>query len=367
MANLVSIGSTIKRSFLRGLVVALMVLALSLEGNILKGSLFANIGWLTFLRGQASDNEVQLEQSANWFHQAALYSPVTVSTQMGLILTNECLGGKQSVGATGRMNLQIEQTILERLWAFADRDTKLGKPSKALRWYQIALKLFPDSPYAAIQLAKMQINLHQVDEALVLLDRAVQAPQLQADPLGLADAYVTIGWGLETRGDYTGAISALEMALAVNPDHYDALFRLGALQYYMRDLESAEETLMHALRVRPTSPWALLYLGLVYSEQQRYTEAERAFLDGLKYDPNRVELLESLVNLYLAWDKPQLASGYFERVLATGRTVPGYYRRLGQAYERIGDVNAALWAYRQALSIDPTDEVSGQRIRELTR
>lgn len=134
-----------------------------------------------------------------------------------------------------------------------------------------------------------------------------------------ADAWANLGVAFREAGDQAGAKQALLEALSLKPDHVDALSNLGAVLMERGDLEAATEALRTALSLKPDSVEALLNLGAVRRERGDITGA--------------VDLLR--------------------KAALHGRLLPSVYYNLGNALMMTGQVEPAIAAYREALSIKP--------------
>ena len=110
------------------------------------------------------------------------------------------------------------------------------------------------------------------------------AAQLQeADPQGAEAAYLE-GRILEIEGDYQAAVASYERAVAIQPDHRDARFRLA----YRVDLMGRDEdAISHYERLRqifPVPVGALLNLGVLYEDQGNYEKAASCYKLALVHD-----------------------------------------------------------------------------------
>ncbi len=83
-------------------------------------------------------------------------------------------------------------------------------------------------------------------------------------------------------GQFTKAIEAFETAHKLRPDVLPPLINIAIAANIAGNNELAEQSLRKALQSHPDSDAVHLNLGLLLAEQQRYTEAQKAFRDALQ-------------------------------------------------------------------------------------
>ncbi len=153
--------------------------------------------------------------------------------------------------------------------------------------------------------------------------------------------------------DNLAAIRLLVQAVKLDPENADAHYFLGTLQLSRNELAEAEKHLLEALRLRERFPEAQNSLGVLYLMKKQYPQAEamfqkaiddilyrepwiardnlaRSYMDQGKYK-EAVEVLKRAV-----FDQPQFCLGYF---------------RMGQAYYRLGQDDAAYEVLKAAIGI----------------
>jgi len=78
-----------------------------------------------------------------------------------------------------------------------------------------------------------------------------------------------LGSAYRQKKDWTQAKSALERAIALNPDDPEANYSLGMVYAQQNDTERAYDYLQKALASRPAYPEALNNLGILYLRTRR--------------------------------------------------------------------------------------------------
>lgn len=118
----------------------------------------------------------------------------------------------------------------------------------------------------------------------------------------------------------------------------------------------AEETLEHALAVHAGAELALLELkAQVYFMQQRYTEALAILSLNSPSLSDYPEYYALLANVYLSIEQPANAASVFQQIVAKFPNSAAYWLGLALAYQKLGEVDSALVAYRRAAQMSQED------------
>ncbi len=205
----------------------------------------------------------------------------------------------------------------------------------AARSFQRAIDIDPDFAAAHVGLADAYLLQNRygsmpLGEALTLAEPAIErALQLDAR---IAEAHAMRGLALQRQGDIDGAKAAYERALDLDPDSA----RTYQLYWWTMFLQEGNtdftlELVAHALRADPLSPVQNENFGWSLFEAGRFDEA-------LAYFEKSIEL------------EPSFSFGY----MALG----GYWRAKG-------DLEAAVEAYRKALSLSPENPLLRRNLGNL--
>lgn len=110
--------------------------------------------------------------------------------------------------------------------------------------------------------------------------------ELQKSHADGADAPYVLGLLREIEGEYDEALRAWQQALAIEPAHVGALFRLAWHQSLRGDTETAIDLYERLCNQKPAPAGALLNLGLLFEDDEDYQLARNCFQRILDFDPN---------------------------------------------------------------------------------
>lgn len=249
---------------------------------------------------------------------------------------------------------------------YADGVRPFAFPTAAARAILVCVALLIPQVAAAQQEAFAQMR-ELLAQGYYNSAARLNGPELVARYPDDAEAHFLYARALYLTGETTGAQAALERALALATEPDPAYVHLqGLLRSVQGDVEGALRALQNAfLRTRDYT-FAMDW-GRVAWQFARYEEALEAFTAAADTERGSRELWPHLDRgrVLLLLDRLPDAISAFERAIdvfeATDRGdarpgSPAYveaYYRLGEAYERQGDLGRAEVNYRAARSADP--------------
>jgi len=118
---------------------------------------------------------------------------------------------------------------------------------------------------------------------------------------------------------------------SINPNNFEANYRLGLLAITLQDMDAAFTYIQEAMRINANHPSALLQMGILYFSTGKYDRA--------------IE--------------------FFNRALQQNEPVPLAYRYMGLCHERLGNIYDAERYYSRAVDVDPADVESKARLKEI--
>ncbi|NQV28125.1 MAG: tetratricopeptide repeat protein [Rhodopirellula sp.] len=156
----------------------------------------------------------------------------------------------------------------------------LERYDEAIEAYQAAGKHGYDAVQVILSQAGAIRLAGRLDEAEALLKANARTAVTRAD------YSYQMGGILADRGDTFGAIEYFERAVDMDPHHSKALFRLAALNASFGNDDTARGLYERSLSRPPFYLGALINLGLLYEDVERYEAAAFCFKRIVDFDPN---------------------------------------------------------------------------------
>jgi len=223
---------------------------------------------------------------------------------------------------------------------------KKAKPAEAA--YRAAIALDAGSAQAHLGLAATLGALGQPDAAL--------AEYEQAAKLAPADPKFThaLARFQASQGRFDQALVAQQKTIAIAPDFFPAYIDLGDLYLVKNDLEQAAAAYRAGAKVTKNPATALFKLGTVLEGQQRWAEAEQAYLDAVKSDPTMYSAYNNLAFM-AAVRKERLddALAWAKKAVELAPKVTTTQDTLGWVYRARGELGPAAQALEKAVAANP--------------
>ena len=166
-------------------------------------------------------------------------------------------------------------------------------------------------------------------------------------------------------GRIAEAATQYQAALAINPDHRDALYYLGSVSFDLGEFAEAETVWNRLLEVDPQGSRGYARLGDLYMcfEQPSFFDldkAEQVFLRSVAINRGETGPLLRLGELAVIRGDMTTALEYLDAVAATNfRSVPAFFFRGYVAWKR-GQSTEALNHFREAsLQAKPAESIAG--------
>ena len=248
--------------------------------------------------------------------------------------------------------------------------------------WQITIARNPDSFIAYDNLGIIYYKRGQMNEALVMLRRAVdiESNPETCDNLGIAllregnedeaiiyfrtaleyqpdyaDAQVNLGVALLRKGRVDEALIHLQKAVAIQPNNPEAQNNLGDALLQKGWLDQAFIHFQTALELQPNFADACFNLGFLCLHRGQVSGAVTYFQDGLRLQPNNVDALKYLAWILATCPDASLRNGTQAVELAgqanqlAGGSNPAVLATLAAAQAEIGHFSDALGTVQKAL------------------
>jgi serine/threonine-protein kinase len=281
--------------------------------------------------------------------QAAHPADFWVNFKLAYILTEEkgAAHGEAVRFYQAALALRPQSPVVHSNLGVALKDK--GQMDEAIAEYRQAIRLNKDFPAAHLNLGNALRDKGQLDEAIAEHREAIRLNK--DEPL----AHCNLGFDLLHKGDLDGAIAECRQALRLKKDYPLAHYNLGVALRDKGQLDEAIAEYREALRLKKDYPDAHNNLGVALYDKRQVDEAIAEYRQALrlnKDDPN------AHTNLGVAlYDKGQLdeAIAEFRQALRLNKDDYKAHSNLGNALADKGQLDEAIAEFRQALRLNKDD------------
>jgi tetratricopeptide (TPR) repeat protein len=150
---------------------------------------------------------------------------------------------------------------------------------------------------------------------------------------------------------YDQASTLLQQIVDTDKGDFQAWTALGSIYFAQEKFPEAEKAYLHAIEIKPASPRAQLNLGRLLSKQKRYEEAIDPLTKAVELQPTSGEANYLMGECYLQVKKGSKAIPYLNEAAKLGR--PEAHLRLGWLYNAAGMKDKAAIEYEEYLKKNP--------------
>lgn len=161
--------------------------------------------------------------------------------------------------------------------------------------------------------------------------------------------------GLHQCGDLAGAEPLYRLALAAQPDNFDALHLYGVLMHQRGHPAEALRLIGESLRVNAQAAYAHSNYGLVLSIVERNAEALDSYDRAIALDPSYADALNSRGEVLRKLGRTEEAIASFDRALALQPRHSAALKARARLHTLAGKADEALADYRRLLVLTPGD------------
>lgn len=206
-----------------------------------------------------------------------------------------------------------------QLLGFTYMNMGLEDPNSGMKYYQLAEKYYkkaislrPEFHIAVFNLGNMYAYLDRCDLAMPWLDKS-----LKLEPY-FPDANFAYANCLVQKGDFTKAEEHYLRVKRERPGLLNLYVNLSAMYFNMGDNEKAINTNLEALNVDPRFSPALINIGKVYYGSGMFKEAVQYFERAYALEPNDVNLILVLADIYQQFGDTARADFYIQQARRLG-------------------------------------------------
>lgn len=225
---------------------------------------------------------------------------------------------------------------------------KLKKPAEAIAILREVIRQSPDTPAAYLGLGLALSADGRIDEASRVLDEAVRRDP--SNPFALhAQGLVALRLDQADR-----ALASFDKALTIRRDFAGATIGRGDALLALGRGEQALEAYSRAATLAPTSAYPHALRAQAFEKMRRLPEAEAAYRDALRIDPNDLRIMNNLAYV-LASQRTKLdeALNLIQRAITKGPNRAALYDTLGVVQLARNNVPAAREAFERGLALEP--------------
>lgn len=235
---------------------------------------------------------------------------------------------------------------------------ELRRQDRALRDFYKALELNPTYAKAHYNIGASYGEMGRHDEALQSFEKAfVYADRNDSE----TRAYACLGKGraLTYLGRRAEALEALNQAVTIDPDNYEARLVRGGIYSLLERHDEGLADFLKGIDLAGTQKQGVLKLfryncGLACTAKGDIFNALSHFAAAIALDPHYALAYEQRGYAYLQAGQHQQAIADSDKALSVGEPNPHVYYQRSQAYRALGQTDKAEGDFREALKLDPT-------------
>ncbi len=260
--------------------------------------------------------------------------------------------------------------ILERALKIGENDElwyNLGKAYYKLNDLEAAARAFKKATQLKDNEKKYWSSLGWIYEKMEKFREAIEAFDRAID-LDSGDMRIWYERGLceEKIGEKERALKSFDVALKINPKFTKALFEKAKLLFELGNLEDSLDSFNRLLHLDPANHVALYMRALVNFKLKNYESCLRDVNDALKYEKNEkyYELRKDCCKSMKNWE---CAVESARRIIEINRKNLSAYRDLAMGYLKLGKVESAVEAYRDALEVFPDNDTLLYELKDILK
>ncbi|MGD2099812.1 MAG: tetratricopeptide repeat protein [Desulfobacterales bacterium] len=160
------------------------------------------------------------------------------------------------------------------------------------------------------------------------------------------------------KGDINGSINEFQQALKMDPANINVHNSLGVCYGLMGKYEKAKLEFKAAVKLDHAEVMAWYNMGFIHMLKGNRHEALDLFLKANAINQDVFEVNFQTGRLLMELNQPESSKKFLNRAAALEPTSSAVFRYLGECYTQIGNVNAAVAAYKKAIKYNPSDAAS---------
>ncbi len=279
--------------------------------------------------------------------EGALSQPPT-----SLVLLADALWNAGNLAAVERLLRQAQVRHPADFWFNIELASVLYEKNppdtaEAIRFYQAALALRPQSPIVYSNLGVALQDQGKLAEAVAAYRKAIE---LQPD---FALAHSNLGSALQKQGKLAEAVAACQKAIALRPDATVAHYTLGFALHDQGKLPEAVAAWRKVIELQPDLAETHNDLGNALQEQGKLAEAVAAYQKAIALQSDYAGAHYNLGTALREQGKLAEAVAAFQKAIELKSDFADAHNNLGNALQDQGKLAEAVAAYRKAIELQP--------------
>jgi tetratricopeptide (TPR) repeat protein len=160
------------------------------------------------------------------------------------------------------------------------------------------------------------------------------------------------------RGDINSSIEEYQQALKMDPTNINVHNSLGVCYGLLGEYEKAKLEFNSAVRLNHAEIMAWYNMGFIHMLNGDRHKALDLFFKANSINQDVFEVNFQTGRLLMELNQPESGKKFLKRAAALEPTSGAVFRYLGECYTQIGDVGAAVAAYKKAIKYNPSDAAS---------
>jgi tetratricopeptide (TPR) repeat protein len=226
-----------------------------------------------------------------------------------------------------------------------------------LRTWRLAKKLLARVLHPANEGFQAEIKTEPISE----FDKKLAATENALARKPYAEGYQKLGVLFRAAENYKKAQEALEKAVALDPELYEAWGFLGLVyreqQYYDQAIKVFERIINSGGKAENYKFRIYNYLAETYKAKGDFENTEKFYKVAISLLPAHPDAYGSLGNLYLEQERFEEAEEMFTKQIRVNPRAVNIYGRLAHCFRRVGKDKEAFLLLKEGLALNPNSPV----------
>ena len=230
---------------------------------------------------------------------------------------------------------------------------------RALKTLDKGTERFPENAYLLLVQAEMNHILQQFDQAILATEKILKFDRYNVE------AHFMQGIILKDMKDTARAINAFQYAVEQDADHIDSYIELAHI-FYQLGKPIAVDYYHNALRIDSTNYTAIKGLALYHHQNGQLEQAKEIYQKLIYHHPQESDGSYNFGLLFMEEENWSEALRYFDIATKYSPQFAEAYYFKGYALEELGQIDKAKIAYTNAMNNNDRDNKAAQALERLT-